>query len=183
MELKYLGTNGKWSSKGLQIHSTDKNTAIGQSFVQKNLLDLKAEDIEAHANAQMMSASLSMYETLLIVKDYINENVDVLAPFPTRSVMDCINFSIRDAIYVPKPIEITDPIGKNGLPQSINDVIPEMTDVEIRNFFKAEHAMHMRCRPISEYILGGKEDFTMGERHNKVEKAINSLIVIKFLEK
>jgi hypothetical protein len=53
---------------------------------------------ESIANATMMANALNMFEALKRVKQYLQDNKDVLTPFPTRSEIDNINEVLRKSI-------------------------------------------------------------------------------------
>lgn len=180
MEYKFLGTNDNWFLNGITIFKNQiASNKIGQSFRQTFTGDYTT-DIESIANAHAMAAAPKMIDALIRVRAYLKDNEDVLAPMPVRSEIDSIDDALSDAIYV--PTEIEEPLESNGLPESINNVIKNMTHTEIRNFFKVEQIIHMRCEPLRDYILKGKDDFSMSDRHNKIEKEINNLIINKYLE-
>lgn len=53
---------------------------------------------EMLAHTKMISNSLNTFEMLKEVKQYLIDNSDVLAPFPTRSLLDKINETLNNSL-------------------------------------------------------------------------------------
>ncbi len=74
----FKGTPGKWHVVGesqLHIKSSERNTSLGQAFVQCNYKDHKTVvDHEAIANAMLMAASKELLAVLVECDDYLKGN-------------------------------------------------------------------------------------------------------------
>jgi len=91
-------TKGNWNIKGNVIFADNKNHSVATIHVVKNYKDSTfepIEDVEAIANAKLISAAPEMFEALKRVEAYLVANEDILAPFPTRSELD----NIRAAMF------------------------------------------------------------------------------------
>jgi hypothetical protein len=113
MELNFKGTKGWYLS---EEWSSICSTEVDKRILHPKYKDLKNingeiaqcwqdhydEEIispeECEANARMMANALNMFETLVRIKQYLSENSDVLAPFPTRSEIDNINEVLRKSV-------------------------------------------------------------------------------------
>lgn len=59
--------------------------------------------------------------------------------------------------------------------------LDNMSNDDIKKAFKVEDYTQMPS-PIKEYIVAGKESFTMGPRSNHVEKLLMQIVVDRFLD-
>jgi hypothetical protein len=56
-----------------------------------------------------------------------------------------------------------------------------LTSEEIKSFYKTENQTQFNISPIMEYIENGKDNYTMGNRINRVEKILNLIVVERFV--
>ena len=52
---------------------------------------------------------------------------------------------------------------------------------EIKQFFEVEHYQDIKNTIIKEYVSGGKDTYTIGDRINRIEKILMIIIVERFL--
>ena len=52
---------------------------------------------------------------------------------------------------------------------------------EIKQFYEAEHYQNIKNPIIKEFVSGGKDTYTIGNRINRVENILNLIIVERFL--
>lgn len=58
--------------------------------------------------------------------------------------------------------------------------LEHLSNEEIRQFYKTEHIDDCKIPVIKDYVLKGKENFTMSNRINRVEALLNNIIVKRF---
>ena len=56
-----------------------------------------------------------------------------------------------------------------------------LTSEQIKSFYKVENQTEFNISPIKEYIENGKDNYTMGNRINRVEKILNLIVVERFV--
>lgn len=56
-----------------------------------------------------------------------------------------------------------------------------LTSEQIKSFYTTENLTQFNISPIKEYIEGGKDNHTMGNRINRVENILNLIIVERFI--
>jgi hypothetical protein len=57
-----------------------------------------------------------------------------------------------------------------------------LTSEQIKTFYKLENIAEFNISPIKEYIEGGKDTHTLGNRINRVEKILNSIVIERFIK-
>lgn len=55
-----------------------------------------------------------------------------------------------------------------------------LTSEQIKDFYTRENISEI-ISPIKEYVEGGKDDYTMGSRLNRVENMLNLIVVERFI--
>lgn len=57
-----------------------------------------------------------------------------------------------------------------------------LTSEQIKMFYKSENTTQFNVSPIKEYFESGKDNYTLANRINRVEKLLNLIVVERFID-